>query len=97
MYMSKYEWDKKKDLHNIQKHGISFSEASHIFDNPILSKIDDRLDYKEIRHISIGEIKNIIVMVVVHTDRSNKLRIISARKANKKERDIYTNFLKGVK
>jgi uncharacterized DUF497 family protein len=84
-----FEWDYDKDRVNRKKHGISFDEAKHIFDGPVLTRIDDREDYGEIREISMGSLLGHVVIVVVHTDRAGKTRIISARKANRKERQVY--------
>ena len=90
----KFEWDKKKNESNRQKHGISFDEAKTIFHGPMLTVEDKRKDYDENRKISIGELENgIAALVVVHTDRKNVVRIISARKANKKERGLYYEYL----
>ncbi len=84
-----YEWDKRKNRLNIEKHGVSFELASRIFDGPVLSFPDARNDYGEVREISIGKIDGVLVLVVVHTDRNGKTRIISARRANVKERTRY--------
>ena len=89
-----FEWDDLKNKTNQQKHSISFEEAITIFEGARLSKIDNRYDYEEVREISLGKLKNgEIIICVVHTQRSDKIRIISARKANKNERQIYINFL----
>ncbi len=80
-----YEWDELKNLINQRKHGISFEEAIEIFDGPIMSRVDDRYDYEELREISIGRIGHTVVIVVVHTDRDDLIRIISARRAKSKE------------
>lgn len=88
-----FEWDEEKNLINIKKHQISFTEASEIFNYPIITKIDNRYDYNEKREISLGKLNNEIIVVMVHTDRNKKIRIISARKANRNERKIYNNFL----
>lgn len=50
----KFEWDKNKNQQNIQKHGISFEEATEIFDGVVFTSIDERYDYEEIRETSIG-------------------------------------------
>jgi len=84
-----FEWDEIKNQANILKHGMGFEEAIEIFDNTIYSIIDTRHDYGEKRMISIGKIQNITIVVVVHTDRNGRTRIISARPASKKERMIY--------
>lgn len=87
------EWDIKKNQINIEKHGIDFVDANKIFENPILTKIDDRIDYKEKRWIGIGKLEQVIV-VLVYTIRGNNIRIISIRKANKIERKIYNEHFK---
>ncbi|MBC6434056.1 BrnT family toxin [Nostoc sp. HG1] len=90
-----FEWDDNKNLSNIAKHGLNFEEASELFDdNYRLTIPDHRNDYGELRKISIGQItlsslQTIIIIVVVHTDRNDVIRIISARKAKKKEREAY--------
>jgi uncharacterized DUF497 family protein len=83
-----YEWDNSKNESNIHNHGIDFSDAWKIFQNPILAKEDNRKDYGEIRYISIG-LLNDIEVVIIYTYRGQTIRIISIRKANKNERKIY--------
>lgn len=84
-----FEWDETKNQSNIEKHGISFEQASAIFDGFTIQAIDDRHDYGEVREISIGMIEAIAVIVVVHTDRNGVCRIISARQADREERRRY--------
>ncbi|HEY8189374.1 MAG TPA: BrnT family toxin [Micavibrio sp.] len=84
-----FEWDDKKNWINIRKHGIDFEMASRIFGNPVLTYIDTRNDYGEIRSVSIGLVEGAAILVVTHTDRQGKIRIISARPASRKERDEY--------
>ncbi len=84
-----YEWDDKKNKTNIEKHGVNFETAVRIFDGKIVTTIDDRHDYNEVREISIGVVDTILFLIVVHTDRNGKTRIISARRANKEERQRY--------
>jgi uncharacterized protein len=88
-----FEWDKKKNAANRKKHGISFEEAKEIFDGPVLTRLDDRREYGETRRISIGALSDAVVIVVAHTDRAGKIRIISARKANRNEREVYYEYL----
>ncbi len=78
--------------HCILTHGISFQQAKTIFNDKFLPRQDDRFDYGEIREISLGLIEGTTVILVVHTHRKEKIRIISARKANKQEREIYYEF-----
>lgn len=86
-----FEWDDKKNRKNIRKHGVSFELASQIFDDITISWEDTRKDYGEKRFISIGLAENILVLAVAHTDREGNTRIISARKASKKERSMYND------
>jgi uncharacterized protein len=84
-----FEWDEQKNTANLAKHGIGFDEAQLIFEGTILSWTDNRADYGEIREISIGLIRGVVAVTVVHTDRGEKRRIISARLANRNERRLY--------
>ena len=82
-----------KNLINIAKHGVSFELAVRIFDGPVLSWLDQRTDYGELRGVSIGMIDQAAVLTVVHTDRSGRVRIISARPASRAERSRYDQTL----
>jgi len=84
-----FEWDDTKNKTNIAKHGISFEMAKLIFSGPTLDLVDERFDYREIRVISLGSLKGVVVLSVTHTDRDGRIRIISARAASRKERAIY--------
>jgi uncharacterized DUF497 family protein len=85
----KFDWDEDKNKQNIVKHGVDFKSATQIFKGVTLDFIDHRHNYGEEREISIGLLGAIAVIVVVHTDRDGVCRIISARKANKRERQRY--------
>jgi len=85
----KFEWDETKNDLNIAKHGISFEQAKKIFHGFTIDVVDDRFEYGEERVVSLGMIDGIAVLVVVRTDREDRCRIISARQANRKERDRY--------
>ena len=84
-----FEWDEEKNRRNIERHGVRFEDAQKIFDGPVLTRIDDREDYGEIREISLGLFDSVVVLVVVHTDRDGVIRLISARKAMPSERKVY--------
>jgi len=88
-----FDWDSAKNESNLKKHGISFDEAKHIFDGPTLTRVDDRQDYGENRDISLGALSPDAVLVVVHTERGGKIRLISARKANRREGKVYYDHL----
>lgn len=83
-----YEWDDAKNASNIAKHGISFDMARRIFDGPVLTVVDRRDDYGELREISIGIVDQVAVLTVVHTDRAGRVRIISTRPASQPERRL---------
>ena len=88
-----FEWDENKNAQNLKKHGISFEEAQEIFDGIVFTAIDERFDYGEIREISIGAIQGVVIVTVVHTERNQLIRIISARKATRQERETYYDYL----
>ena len=90
----KFEWDEKKNLINQEKHGVSFEEAREVFDDPLqISKLDYRFNYFEERWITVGSTKKYQISVVANMFFSDEgeeiIRIISARKANTKERQSY--------
>jgi uncharacterized DUF497 family protein len=91
--MRRFEWDEEKNLTNRRKHGISFEEASTIFDGPVLS-LEDETHHSEVRERSYGFIGGVVVACVVHTDRDGATRIISARKATRNERKHFNDYLK---
>ena len=85
-----FEWDFKKAKANLEKHGVSFEEASTVFKDTLSLTIDDPLHSSdEKRLVLIGISYNNRILVVVHTEREDNIRIISARKATKKERKYY--------
>ncbi|AVQ71092.1 hypothetical protein MTo_04090 [Microcystis aeruginosa NIES-1211] len=83
-----FEWDENKRQANIEKHRIDFADLEAIFSGPIIERVDNRQNYGEIRVILVGTIDN-IVLVVVYTWRGSVRRIISARRANNRERRTY--------
>ncbi len=87
-----FEWDPQKAITNFEKHGITFDEASTIFKDNLSLTIDDPLhSYDEERLVLIGMSYKNRLLVVVHTEREKSIRIISARKAVKRERRYYEN------
>ena len=94
--MLKFEWDDKKNQKNIKKHGISFEEAASVFeDDESLIIADEEHSDDEERFILIGFSYRANLLVVCHCYRSKDsiIRIISARKADYKERQKYINKL----
>jgi uncharacterized protein len=93
----RYEWDLSKNLANQEKHGISFSEAAEVFEDPLhLSILDERFGYFEERWITLGQVKARRLVVVVNLfftkDGEEVVRIISAREATKNEHRQYEEF-----
>jgi len=86
----KFGWDTNKALTNLKKHGVSFQEAVTVFGDPLSITIPDPLhSSKEHRFILIGISTESRTIVVVHSEREEKIRIISARKATRNERRRY--------
>lgn len=83
-----FEWDEEKRLANLRKHGIDFLDIAIVFDGDTLTVKDDRYDYGEQRFITFGLLRGLVV-AVVHTDRQDSIRIISARRATKYEQKVY--------
>jgi uncharacterized protein len=85
----RFEWDEAKNLANRRKHGISFEEGAAVFRDPLYLTVQDRVDDGELRWLTFGMLKNMLLLVVAHTakeeyDSRGKLtevvRIISARR-----------------
>ena len=86
----KFEWDSEKAKKNLKKHGVSFEEASTIFDDPqFISFLDEEHSAEEKRHITIGLSEKLRLLMAAHTERKRRVRIISARKATKNEETFY--------
>lgn len=89
-----FEWDEEKNGENVRKHGLDFSDAVEVFDGPMLTDVDARADYGETRFISLGFLKNFVVVVVYTEQDEDTVRIISARKALKHERERFEAALR---
>ncbi len=90
----RFEWSDEKDTLNVEKHQVSFNEAKEVFLDPMhISKLDHKFDYFEERWITLGRVAkdNILVVANMFFDDNGEeiIRIISARKANQKERIFY--------
>lgn len=88
-----FEWDQQKNNTNFEKHGLRFEDVSLVFDGCTVTFEDDRNDYGEVRYITLGELEKRVV-ILVHTIRGTRIRIISMRKANEREKKIYYERLK---
>lgn len=87
-----FEWDDDKSNKNFAERGFGFDFAALIFEGIVLERRDARFDYGEDRFLATGEI-NGVLLTVVYTDRGDVRRIISARVANKKERNAWLSFV----
>ncbi len=85
-----FEWDSKKAEANVRKHRISFREAAIVFRDVFSFTYDDAAHSRsEQRYVTLGMSDQGRVLVVAHTMRGDRIRIISARKATKRERKVY--------
>ncbi|MBD2433649.1 MULTISPECIES: BrnT family toxin [Fischerella] len=89
-----FEWDKRKNELNIDKHGFDFADAYRVFDLPMAVDLDERNDYGEDRWIGIGLLDGRVVVVVYTEPNEATIRIISLRKALSHERRRYEQYLK---
>jgi hypothetical protein len=87
-----YEWDEAKNRRNVAKHGLAFEDAEQVFAGPCVTLEDDRFDYGEERLITLGLLAGRLV-VIAHAPRGETTRIISMRKANRREKEIYQKQL----
>ena len=96
-----FGWDEHKNRVNFKKHGIRFEEAILIFQGTHFTRVDPRDYYDEhgqaeIREVTTGTLGGTVVLVVCHTNRKGRTRIISARKATRKERKRYDEAFKNA-
>lgn len=88
-----FEWDDAKNLENIRKHRIDFVDVPAMFDAPMLIELDERFDYGEERWSGIGFLRSAVAVVVWTERQENVIRIISARRANRYERQRLAQYL----
>ena len=87
MRNDRFEWDDDKAVSNERKHGVTFDEASEVFDDPLqLIECDDDSNEERWRHIGICSNG---ILFVVATERGQRTRIIMARRVNRHEQDRY--------
>jgi uncharacterized DUF497 family protein len=86
-----FAWDEQKSAWNLKNRGFDFAFASRIFEAPVLERLDARSEYGESRVQAIGAVEQ-DVLFVVYTNRDGLRRIISARRANKRERELWLSF-----
>jgi len=88
-----FEWDEAKAKSNERKHGITFEDAMQVFDDPFALATQDRIEGGERRWQTVGMVERMMIVTVAHTVREEGqdeiIRIISARRATRKERIRY--------
>ncbi|WP_375707697.1 BrnT family toxin [Bartonella sp. AA1HLJMS] len=90
----RFEWDEAKAKSNIRKHRVSFEIAARVFADPFAMVKQDRIENGEYRWQTLGLVDGFLLLLVAHTVHDDKdgievIRIISARRANSKERKRY--------
>ena len=89
----RFEWDERKAIANIAKHGVSFTLAQEVWDDPLHVVLPDRDADGELRWQAFGLVDNVRLLIVVHTyrdhDGNEVIRIIGARRATRHERRSY--------
>lgn len=86
----RFEWDEVKAVANLQKHGVGFDEAQTVFNDPVaITVFDQSHSGDEDRFVDIGHSSHGRVVVVIYTERGERVRIISARLATSSEQQQY--------
>jgi len=97
--MTFFDWDDAKADGNVRKHGVSFLEATIVFDDPWAYAEQDRDVNGELRWQTIGLVASVVVLLIAHTSEEDEgdlwIRIISARQATRKERRRYEENREG--
>ncbi|MEH1882777.1 BrnT family toxin [Nostoc sp.] len=88
-----FEWDEAKNIENIRKHKIDFTDVPKMFDSMMLIELDNRFDYGEERWIGIGFLGNGVAVIIWTERQSDVIRIISARRANRYERQRFEQYI----
>lgn len=94
MQAIRFEWDEAKNQTNQRKHGLSFEEAAQVFRDPLQVSVQDRIEHGEERWQTFGLVHGVLLVMVAHTvheedQEETVVRIISARRADRKERRFY--------
>ena len=90
----KYTWGEGKNKVNRQKHGVDFADVPAMFDLPLVTFLDQKKEYGEDRWVGIGWLADMLAVVVFTELSGDTIRIISARKANRYEQNIYTEEIR---
>lgn len=83
-----FTWSEHKRASNLKAHGLDFIDAPRVFEGTTYTFEDDRFDYRELRFATLGLLAGVPVSII-HTETDDEIRIISFRKATKREAKIY--------
>ena len=85
-----FEWDPEKAAANVRRRRVSFNEAATVLEDPLSTTFPDEAHSEgEIRFVTVGVSQRGRLLVVAHTERNDTIRIISARRATRREREFY--------
>jgi uncharacterized DUF497 family protein len=85
-----FEWDPEKAAANVRRRRISFNEAATVLEDPLSTTFPDEAHSEgEMRFLTVGVSQRGRLLVVAHTERNDTIRIISARRATRREREFY--------
>jgi uncharacterized protein len=87
-----FTWDERKRQRTLQQRGLDFAQAAQVFAGPTFTFEDDRQDYGEYRWVTLGLLQATVV-VIVHTETEDELRVISMRKAETDEQQLFFTHL----
>ena len=89
----RFTWHEEKRQINLNKHGLDFVQAHKVFEGVTFTFEDNRFDYGEQRFVTIGLLNDVVL--IVHTETAEEIRIISMRRATKNEQKLYFKNLYG--
>ena len=85
-----FEWDSEKAAANVRRRRVSFNEAATVLEDPLSTTFPDEAHSEgEMRFVTVGVSQRGRLLVVAHTERNDTIRIISARRATRREREFY--------
>ena len=83
-----FRWSDSKRKLNLETHGLDFADAFRVFEGLTFTFVDDRFEYEETRLVTLGLLSSVPVSIV-HTESEHEIRVISFRKATRREEKIY--------
>jgi uncharacterized protein len=89
----RFTWDERKRKSNLRDHGLDFRDAPRVFEGPTFTFEDDRFSYDERRFVTLGFLGGVVVSIV-HTETPKVIRVISLRRATRREEAILFQSLK---